>query len=73
MTALPAENVVARNGLRVARAVLGTAEPCPPTCPICNSDWSYADCAIGPCEVCGEPCRSRDPEGRIRHAQDCRA
>jgi hypothetical protein len=60
-----------RHGLAVARAALGSAEPCPPTCAICHSGWTVEDHAIGPCAVCGEPCRSRDPDGLMRHPQDC--
>jgi hypothetical protein len=33
----------------------------------CRDEWTYADKAIGACEACGEPCRSTDPEGRLRH------
>jgi len=57
----------ARHGLRVARAALGQDEPCPDSCTICNSGWTYSDRAIGNCSVCGEPCRSRDPQGVMRH------
>lgn len=49
----------------------GSGEPCPPTCAICHSGWTFTDHAIGPCAVCGEPCRSRDPDGLMRHPQDC--
>lgn len=63
----PDETATARHGLRVARAALGTAEPCPDSCPICHSGWTYAGSAIGPCALCGQPCRSRDPDGRAVH------
>jgi hypothetical protein len=33
----------------------------------CRDEWTYAGQALGPCSVCGEPCRSTDPEGRVRH------
>lgn len=33
----------------------------------CRDEWTYADHAIGLCGSCGEPCRSTDPEGRLRH------
>jgi hypothetical protein len=36
----------------------------------CRDDWTYAAHgapALGPCSVCGELCRSIDPEGRMRH------
>lgn len=29
-------------------------------------DWSFA-AELEPCIVCGEPCKARDPEGRVRH------
>ena len=50
--------------------------PCPPTCPKCfaghakaTGQWEYFGHAIGPCAGCGEPCRSVDREGVLRHPQ----
>lgn len=57
----------ARHGLAAVRAALNSAAPCPPDCPTCSADWQVENHAIGPCCVCGEPCRSKDPAGLMRH------
>lgn len=43
---------------------------CPPGCRCsvwCRDEWDYADHAIGECVAGDGPCRSIDPEGRVRH------
>lgn len=52
------------------RALTDGIVDCPPACRCsvwCRDEWEYFDHAIGSCSVCGEPCRSTDPEGRLRH------
>jgi hypothetical protein len=69
----PDLTVVAGSALTAARRQLD--HPLPPTehsadcrCSVwCRDEWAYAGQAIGACSVCGEPCRSTDPEGRRRH------
>lgn len=46
----------------LAGAVVVEELPAGPT-----GEWEAFRRAIGPCCVCGEPCRSLDPEGRKRH------
>ncbi len=54
--------------LAEARSKLATAHKPGCRCSTwCRDDWTYFGHAIGPCTVCGEPCRSTDPDGRMRH------
>lgn len=46
----------------LASAVVAEELPTGPT-----GEWETFRRAIGPCCACGEPCRSFDPEGRMRH------
>lgn len=63
--------VVAANAMAEARGALVTAhEPGCQCSAWCRDDWTYAEDgapALGPCTVCGELCRSIDPEDRLRH------
>jgi hypothetical protein len=69
----PDLTVLAGSALAAARRQLD--HPSPPVdhpadcrCSVwCRDEWTYAGQAIGRCTVCGEPCRSTDPEGRLRH------
>lgn len=60
---------VAGSALASARRTLVVPAPHPECrCSVwCRDEWVFARHAIGPCCVCGEPCRSTDPEGRMRH------
>ena len=73
--ASPAERTAARGGLAMARLHLDPAsvsedhlEHCDmgDACPFVPG-WTTSDHAIGLCVVCGERCRSKDPDGRLRH------
>ncbi len=58
----------AANVLAEARARLAKAhEPGCRCSTWCRNDWTYFGHAIGPCTVCGELCRSTDPDGKMRH------
>ncbi len=63
----PAADVLA-DVLAEARSRLATAHKPGCRCSTwCRDDWTYFGHAIGPCTVCGEPCRSTDPAGNMRH------
>lgn len=69
----PDPGIVAGSALAAARRALVDA-PAPADHPAgcrcsvwCRDEWVYAGQPIGACSVCGEPCRSTDPEGRRRH------
>lgn len=73
----PDLSVVADSALTAARRALDALPALPADHPAgcrcsvwCRDEWVYADRgapSIGLCAVCGEPCRSTDPEGRMRH------
>jgi hypothetical protein len=58
---VPEPAAAAASALAGARAKLATA----PTRRAAG--WEYFGHAIGPCESCGEPCRSTAPDGRVLH------
>lgn len=73
---LPVEDrgATARVQLEYARRRIASRAPCPATCPQCfgghaeaTGHWEYFGHGIGRCTTCEEPCRSTDPEGRLRH------
>lgn len=72
----PDRDVTARQTLDAARRRIAGRGECPPTCPRCSGGqakatgrWEYFGHAIGDCAGCGEPCRSFDSKGVLRHPQ----
>ncbi len=65
----PADPTVsAAQVLAGARATLANAHGPGCWCSVwCRDDWTYADHALGECVAGDGPCRSVDPEGRLRH------
>jgi hypothetical protein len=58
----------ATTALSEARGALANAHGPGCQCSVwCRNAWEYFDHAIGPCAVCGEPCRSYDEDGVMRH------
>lgn len=68
----PDPSTIAAGGLAEARQMLTTPAGAGhgPDCRCsvwCRDEWEYFAGAIGACATCGEPCRSTDPQGRLRH------
>lgn len=63
----------AKSALTAARRILAPPLEHPAGCRCsewCRNEWTFAEHgapAFGPCDGCGEPCRSIDPRGVQRH------
>lgn len=64
----PDPAMLAGRAIAAARKELEPVEPCPAgECRACDAGWRYERKAIGRCCVCGQQCRSTDPDDRPRH------
>ena len=61
-------HAAADRAIAAARRELEPVVPCRAgECGACDAGWRYERRAIGRCCVCGEQCRSWDPDDRPRH------